>query len=128
MKLVRSNTEQPPNVVQFQCSMEMTKYDIKNYLEKIYKIPCVDVRTRIHMPKTRRDPGRGYVVKDDDIKYAYITLPKEEKFEFPNLFLDTDMKEAKEDHDKSMQQAKEGYNEFLKKNKHRRNVPAWFTM
>jgi len=27
----------------------MTKYDIRNYLEKIYKIPVVDVRTVIAM-------------------------------------------------------------------------------
>lgn len=52
----------------------MTKYDIKNYLEKIYNIPVVDVRTRIAMGKFRRDVGKGYVIKDDDIKSAYVVL------------------------------------------------------
>lgn len=74
MKLVRPTHKQPPNIVQFICSMEMTKHDIKNYLEKIYDIKTVDVRTRIGMGKTRRDMGLGYVVKDDDVKYAYIVL------------------------------------------------------
>lgn len=74
LKLVRPPHEQPPNVVQFSCSMEMTKHDVKNYLEKIYNVKCIDVRTRIHMTKTRKDPGKGYVVKDDDIKYAYVIL------------------------------------------------------
>lgn len=74
MKLVRPPVEQPSNVVQFSCSMEMTKHDVKNYLERIYNVKCIDVRTRIHMTKTRKDPGKGYVVKDDDIKYAYVIL------------------------------------------------------
>lgn len=74
MKIIKPTEEQPPNVVQFSCSMEMTKHDIKNYLEKIYNINCVDIRTRICMPKTRRVRYGGYVIKDDDMKYAYVTL------------------------------------------------------
>lgn len=74
LKLVKPTHEQPPNVVQFACSMEMTSHDIKNYLEKIYKIDVVQVNTRIALGKTRADPGKAYIVKDDDIKYAYVTL------------------------------------------------------
>lgn len=74
MKIVRPQAKQLPNVVQFHCSMEMTKFDIKNYLEKIYNIPVVDVRTRISLGKFRRDIGKGYVVKDDDVKSAYVVL------------------------------------------------------
>lgn len=74
LKLVRPIHEQPENVVQFQCSMEMTKYDIKNYLEKIYNVQTTHIRTRIALGKTLRDPGKGYVKKKDDIKYAYVTL------------------------------------------------------
>lgn len=54
--------------------MEMTKHDIKNYLEKIYDVPVVDVKTRIATGKFRKDIGKGYIVKDDDIKFAYVTL------------------------------------------------------
>lgn len=54
--------------------MEMTIHDIKNYLEKIYKIDFIQVNTRIALGKTRQDPFKGYVTKDDDIKYAYVTL------------------------------------------------------
>ena len=74
MKLVKPITEAPPNMVQFACSMEMTKRDVRNYLEKIYNVNVAHVRTRIALGKTRRDPGKGYVVKDDDIKYAYVVL------------------------------------------------------
>lgn len=74
MKLVRHTPKQLPNIVHFQCSMEMTKFDIKNYLEKIYNVPVVQVRTNISLGRFRRDIGKGYVVKDDDIKYAFVTL------------------------------------------------------
>ncbi|XP_044255975.1 probable 39S ribosomal protein L23, mitochondrial [Tribolium madens] len=126
LKLVRPTHEQPPNIVQFSCSMQMTKYDIKNYLEKIYNINVVDVRTRIALGKTRRVPGKGYVVKDEDIKYAYITLPKEEKFIFPDLFPED--KKAKDEEEATIQEAKKGFKEYLEKNKERPNMPGWFSI
>jgi large subunit ribosomal protein L23 len=49
LKLVRPENKQPSNIVKFIVSLQMTKHDIKNYLEKIYKIPVVDVRTVVTM-------------------------------------------------------------------------------
>lgn len=74
MKLIRPIEEQPKNVATFSVSMEMTKYDVKNYLEKIYKIPIVDVRTRIELGSTKRDTTYGYVTKNEDMKIAYVTM------------------------------------------------------
>lgn len=74
MKLVRPTEEQPANVVTFAVSTEMTKHDVKNYLEKIYKVPVVDVRTRIALGETKRDQTYGYVTKKDDVKLAYVTM------------------------------------------------------
>lgn len=74
MKLVRPHPKQLPNIVHFHCSMEMTKYDIKNYLEKIYEVPVVDVRTKINMGKFKKDVVKGYVIKEDDVKVAFVTL------------------------------------------------------
>ncbi|KAG6463630.1 hypothetical protein O3G_MSEX013984, partial [Manduca sexta] len=107
MKLVRPLPRQLPNIVHFQCSMEMTKYDIKNYLEKIYQVPIVDVRTKITTGKFRKDVGKGYVVKDDDIKYAFVTLPKNMKFEFPDLF--SGKKSEEEEHTKSLDESKKSF-------------------
>ena len=72
MKLVKPEFRLKKNVVHFHCSMEMTRHDIKNYLEKIYNVPVVKVDTRIALGKTRR--VTGYIVKDDDIKMAYVHL------------------------------------------------------
>ncbi|CAH1113518.1 unnamed protein product [Psylliodes chrysocephalus] len=127
MKLVRPTHKIPSNVVQFACSMEMTKFDVKNYMEKIYNVKCVDVRTRIHMPKTRREVTAGYVIKDDDVKYAYVIMPKGVEFKFPDLFEESKEKED-EDHEKALKQAKEGFDQFLSKNKDRENMPGWFTV
>lgn len=74
MKLIKPLEEQPKNVVTFSVSMQMTKHDVKNYLEKIYKIPVVDVRTRIELGSTKRDTTYGYVTKNDDMKLAYVTM------------------------------------------------------
>ena len=73
MKLVKPENPGPKNVVQFHCSMEMTRYDIKNYLEKIYKVPIIKVNTRIALGKTKKNPLGG-IVKEEDVKVAYISL------------------------------------------------------
>lgn len=74
LKIVRPEYNQAKNVVRFKCSMEMTKYDVENYLKLIYKVPVIDVRTRIEMGKTFLDPYRKYVKKHDDYKLAYVIL------------------------------------------------------
>ena len=47
MKLVKPEEPVPPNIVKFITSIEMTHHDVKNYLEKIYKIPVVDVKVEV---------------------------------------------------------------------------------
>ncbi|KAL0821132.1 hypothetical protein ABMA28_005753 [Loxostege sticticalis] len=126
MKLVRPLPKQLPNTVSFQCSMEMTKYDIKNYLEKIYNVPVVDVRTKITMGKFRRDVGRGYVVKDDDVKYAHVVLPKGQTFEYPDLFEKS--KDDDEENMKSLEEAKKSFKNYIDRNKDRQDVPSWFSI
>ncbi|KAJ8944872.1 hypothetical protein NQ314_009362 [Rhamnusium bicolor] len=79
------------------------------------------------MPRTRKDPGKGYVIKDDDVKYAYITLPKNESFVFPDLF-EKDEQEEDQDHRKALKEAKKGFENYIQKNKHRPNMPGWFTV
>lgn len=49
MKLVKPAEQQPANVVQFIVSMQMTKFDIKNYLEKIYNVSAENVVMHVRM-------------------------------------------------------------------------------
>lgn len=51
MKLIKPRDPQPKNVVQFEVSMQMSKFDIKNYLEKIYNVPVENVVTHVRMGK-----------------------------------------------------------------------------
>ncbi|XP_016933348.1 large ribosomal subunit protein uL23m [Drosophila suzukii] len=126
MKLIRPTEEQPPNVVTFSVSMEMTKYDVRSYLEKIYKLPVVDVRTRIALGETKKDQAYGYITKKDDVKLAYVTLPREESFVFPDFFAEKAERQAKEE--KSLDESKEGFRRFLDRNKKRPGTPGWFSI
>lgn len=65
----------PANKLYFVVSSEMTRFDIKNYLEKIYQVPVANVKTFNKMGKTRQNHFGNYIVKDDDYKVAFVTLP-----------------------------------------------------
>ncbi|KOX71132.1 39S ribosomal protein L23, mitochondrial [Melipona quadrifasciata] len=84
LKLVKPEHNQPKNIVEFHCSMEMTKFDVRNYLEKIYNVHPVYVHTRIALGKTYIPHGCKFVVKNDDVKIAYVALVsiKEKKLNF----------------------------------------------
>lgn len=105
----------------------MTKYDVRNYLEKIYKIPVVNIETRVVMGKLKRAVGKGYMIKEDDWREAIVDLPKEVSFEYPKLFQDTTEKLEDEIEDVTKRM------DFVKLRERRRlhhenrhNVPSWF--
>lgn len=123
MKLVKNEEQHPANVVSFIVSMEMTHYDVKNYLEKIYKVPVINVRTEIKMGEIKKQKDKGYIIKDDDQKYAFVTMPKDHKFEFPNFFpgdtrISSEMKQVQAAQDEHKRQ------EY--KHKDRPDLPNWF--
>ncbi|KAL7641561.1 UNVERIFIED_CONTAM: hypothetical protein RMT77_007434 [Armadillidium vulgare] len=128
MKLVKIKEKHPENVVFFDCSMEMTKYDVKNYIEKIYKVPVVKVNTRIVVGEFRKALGANYVVKDDDIRRATIFLPHGEKFVYPDLFSEEGDAEKKEmnDAEKQMKDMLKDWKENTKHHKNRPGIPTWF--
>ncbi|KAF3689020.1 39S ribosomal protein L23, mitochondrial [Channa argus] len=74
LTLVRPGKEQPPDTVQFRIPMEMTKYDVKNYLEKIYNVPVGAVRTRIQFGSNKKRNHLNQKVKQPDYKVAYVQL------------------------------------------------------
>lgn len=145
--MIKPEYEQPGNVVSFAVSMEMvriflklntaqlqfdslfqTTLDTRNYLKKIYQIPVVSVRHRITLGKFTRDRSNGAVLKGDDMKVAYVTLPREVNFKFPDLFpSEAEDKEKKREDERVMDQSKEEFNKFLDKNKNRKGLPGWFS-
>ncbi|XP_039280347.1 39S ribosomal protein L23, mitochondrial isoform X2 [Nilaparvata lugens] len=126
MKLVKPTVEQPKNVVQFITSVQMTNHDIKNYLEKIYKIPVIEVNTTIVSGEFKKQPDHQYVIKDDDYRRALVTLPRGAEFEFPEVFPE----EVKEKEDEALakhrKELRKGYVGFTSKCKKRPGVPGWF--
>ncbi|KAK6632376.1 hypothetical protein RUM44_007418 [Polyplax serrata] len=120
MKIVRSEEPLPPNMVLFQTSIEMTQYDVKNYLEKIYKVPVVEVKTTIKMGTIKPCVYSDKLTKEDDYKEALVTLPVDQKFVFPEFTNATYMKKEMEAYKK----AKESFRNTRGDRQHK--VPAWF--
>ena len=152
MKIIKTKQAKlPPNHVRFQVSPEMTRLDVKNYLEKIYNVPVYHVFTRIVSGEVKKpgflDPESKTtpLYKEDDIKYAYVTLvsienyhfltqkisliffqPKDVKFEFPDI-----LEKASDEKDikKGTKDIKEQKNKFLHESgiaTGRRGVPTFF--
>lgn len=130
MKIIQPIHDQPPNIVQFSCSMEMTRHDIKNYLEKIYNVPVKSVRTRIAIGEVKREPQKGYLMKKDDVKLAYVVLPKEMEFKFPEIFQKTDEEHEKEkrEDEKALDVSSDNFKKYLSKNKNRQGLPGWYSI
>lgn len=102
---------------------------MKNYLEKIYQLPVVHVRSRIALGKFKREERGGYIIKEDDSKLAYVTFPKEVKFTYPDLFPeDNEGKKGLKDDEKALDQAKDRFKEFIDRNSKRRALPGWFSI
>ncbi|KAH9380345.1 hypothetical protein HPB48_016095 [Haemaphysalis longicornis] len=126
MKLVKHEKPRAPNEVKFIIPLQMTKYDVKNYLEKIYKVPVADVTTKVQMGKIRKAEGKGYLVKEDDFRVAIVTLPKGEVFSFPDLFSTTAMEQKEESAKKQMEQAEQVQKTYIRQDPHRHDLPSWF--
>ncbi|XP_039079634.1 39S ribosomal protein L23, mitochondrial isoform X3 [Hyaena hyaena] len=84
--LVRPGTAQPEDTVQFRIPMEMTRVDLRNYLERIYNVPVAAVRTRVQHGSNRKRDYRNVRMKKPDYKVAYVQLAHGQTFTFPDLF------------------------------------------
>nr|XP_055171012.1 39S ribosomal protein L23, mitochondrial isoform X3 [Nyctereutes procyonoides] len=54
--------------------MEMTRVDLRNYLERIYNVPVAAVRTRVQHGSNRKRDYRNVRMKKPDYKVAYVQL------------------------------------------------------
>jgi len=118
----------PENKVQFIVSREMSKIDIKNYLEKVYNVPVAHVKTVNKLGKTKQNAFADYIVKDEDFKVAFVTLPQGHKFEWPELKIGDSDKKLTEGSEEDVDNAKKQFAKDVKAEdvKFRPGVPSFF--
>jgi large subunit ribosomal protein L23 len=80
MKLVRSNL--PPHQQALYCPPQLNKFDIKQYLEKLYSVNILDVRT---MNYAKRDPKKRSGTKElgGVPQYKKVIVTLDQDFVFP---------------------------------------------
>jgi len=120
----------PHNQIQFKVPVFMTKWDVSNYLQKIYNIPVVNVRTHVRCGDIKRAKGKLYLIKEDDYKTAIVDLPKDMAFEFPDLFPKDKVNELSKDLTEAQKEVEFGTLREKRKvyRNMRDNVPDWFSI
>ncbi|XP_062566764.1 large ribosomal subunit protein uL23m-like [Saccostrea cucullata] len=90
MKILRDERNRaPPNSVHFEVHREMGKSDIQQYLEKIYQVKVLKIRTYTIEGKDAKERAideswlrSTFITTDFDRKFAYVTL-EGTTFDFP---------------------------------------------
>lgn len=138
MKMMKPKEKVPKDHVQFLVHPEMSCYDVKQYLEKIYSVPVLNVRMSVI--KHRELPKVAYMNDEEskkkrkelrfdhqnwtefEEKIAYVQL-LEDTFEFPSLVKEGDVHEFEKDARKAFEMKKEEEKMEDKAPKH--GVPEW---
>ncbi|XP_066232315.1 large ribosomal subunit protein uL23m isoform X1 [Saccopteryx leptura] len=129
IQLVRPGTAQPEDTVQFRIPMEMTRVDLKNYLERIYSVPVAAVRTRVQHGSNRKRDSRNVRVKKPDYKVAYVQLAHGQTFTFPDLFPEKRLSPEGASVEESVQkELQEGQQQRESRDPRRGGVPEWFAL
>ncbi|XP_060033314.1 large ribosomal subunit protein uL23m [Erinaceus europaeus] len=122
VQLVRPGHPQPLDTVQFRIPLEMTRVDVRNYLERIYNVPVAAVRTRVQHGSGRKRDHRNVRVKKPDYKVAYVQLAHGQTFTFPDLFPERPAAEGADVQEQLLQERR-------RREQHdprRGGVPQWF--
>uniref|UniRef100_A0A3B3ZTU5 Large ribosomal subunit protein uL23m n=1 Tax=Periophthalmus magnuspinnatus TaxID=409849 RepID=A0A3B3ZTU5_9GOBI len=117
MRLVRPG---PPE------DTRMTKYDVKNYLEKIYNVPVGVVRTRIQYGSNKKRNHLNQRVKQPDYKVAYVQLAQGQTFTFPDLFPEKDKKVTEGSVEEMQEKFMEDEKQRQRLDPRRGGVTEWF--
>ncbi|VDM24179.1 unnamed protein product [Hydatigera taeniaeformis] len=100
MKMLYPGEKCPKRLVVFKIHPQMTKYDVKQYLEKIYRVPVIGVQLKmlyhdLSPLDTVEDPKRvagamfPHLLPRESERYekvAYVHLAPGHEFEFPDIF------------------------------------------
>lgn len=117
--MIKSDEKVSENVVTFKTDPRMTDWDIKNYLEKIYKVQVASVKSRILAGDLKR--VKEGLAKWEDYKIAYVTLPVGQRFKWPDLFPEEKSKEAISDYKRNLKEVNKG----RKMNPSFQDLPNW---
>uniref|UniRef100_A0A3B5MZK6 Large ribosomal subunit protein uL23m n=1 Tax=Xiphophorus couchianus TaxID=32473 RepID=A0A3B5MZK6_9TELE len=112
LTLVRPGKEQPPDTVQFRIPMDMTKYDVKNYLEKIYNVPVGVIRTRIQF--------------GENIHSLFYSQAQGQTFTFPDIFPEKDRTPKEGSMEEMQEKFMEDEKQRQKLDPRRGGVTEWF--
>ncbi|XP_066492363.1 large ribosomal subunit protein uL23m [Tiliqua scincoides] len=124
--LVRPGVPQPEDTVQFRIPMEMTRVELKDYLEKIYNVPVAAVRTRIQHGSNKQRDHRNRRIKKPDYKVAYVQLAVGQTFQFPDLFPEQEETIEPGSFDDIQKKFMEDERQRQKDDPRRAGVPSWF--
>ncbi|XP_057585936.1 39S ribosomal protein L23, mitochondrial isoform X2 [Hippopotamus amphibius kiboko] len=106
--------------------MEMTRVDLRNYLERIYNVPVAAVRTRVQHGSNRRRDHRNVRIKKPDYKVAYVQLAHGQTFTFPDLFPEKKSPEGGSVDEALRDQVLEDQRRRQTPDPRRGGVPSWF--
>uniref|UniRef100_F7BTQ3 Large ribosomal subunit protein uL23m n=2 Tax=Callithrix jacchus TaxID=9483 RepID=F7BTQ3_CALJA len=126
IQLVRPGTAQPEDTVQFRIPMEMTRVDLRNYLERIYNVPVAAVRTRVQHGSNKKRDHRNVRVKKPDYKVAYVQLAHGQTFTFPDLFPEKEQSSEGRAADDLQNILQENMERRQSSDPRRGGVPDWF--
>lgn len=137
MKIINPRKKVPPSIVHFEVHPQMSRLDIKQYLEKIYKVPVLRVNTEIrqglHYYGEHPEPDYGEMEeqgimalsKEDDRKYAYVVLGEGQTFEYPKDLLKEAGTTSNENVEK-YKETKKGTEQKLADEWDKSGIPPWF--
>jgi len=129
MRILKPKVKTPPSVVNFEVHPQMTDYDVKNYLEKIYKVPVARVRTHL-------EPGKGYNQPEKDSptniprqeadrRIALVQLAEGGTFTFPE-FVPEGKSTQFDDTITQLKDMKKAQTKRLRKEWTHEDLPPWF--
>lgn len=96
---VKPKYDMPKNYVRFHIPADMTRYDLKEYLKKIYDLPVSSIKLGVvgHMKYKSYNMMGGYEWKFmDPYKIAHVMLGDGQSFHFPTLFNDESLTQIQE--------------------------------
>ncbi|CAH1800100.1 unnamed protein product [Owenia fusiformis] len=125
MKMKKPSCNVPNDNVEFEVHPQMSRRDVKNYLEKIYGVNVLNVRTVLVQAKKRTNPAKPGVKwqPEPEKKIAHVTLA-DETFDWPDLWENkkTGMDQMVENYAK---ETKEG-DKLFQKTWEKQDLPPWF--